>query len=85
MGALVVNSIKRNINGLIHQCPYEGMVNFTNVNINDFMSSALPQIIPTGTYKVVLRLHTSANITFSRFEFVGVGDAVDVMKRMQIG
>lgn len=71
--------------GLIHPCPYEGRIEVIGKNLEQVTDFAVPQIIPTGLYKFLLRFHTRANVSLGDVVTTVQIDAKDIMKRMQIG
>lgn len=84
IGALL-KSINQFAPGLIHKCPYHGIVGAWGLNIDKILNDVLPQTVPTGTYKALFRFHKLDNTTIAAFEIILSVDAVDVMKRMDMG
>lgn len=83
----LIDSFNKNIPGLIHECPYYGLTSMTDININDILSPLIPQVVPTGTYKgsFLFTNLKQPNLTYAFVEVVVVADAIDIMKRMNMG
>lgn len=81
----MVQAVKKQVPGFIHDCPYYGRAGGRNIDVNAIISHVLPQVIPTGTYKLVIRLYKPKNTTIGVMEFIADGDAKDVINRMKIG
>lgn len=81
----VYNGVSKTIPGLLHKCPYFHVEGFRNISIEKTANEILPQIIPKGEYKAVVRGHTKANQTFAIVSMLFLVDSVDPLKSMQIG
>lgn len=78
-------ALKAKLPNIIHACPYKGVEGVWGMNANEVFGNILPQIIPTGTYKMVLRFFLTGNITIFTVEVVNDVDAVNVLKRVEMG
>lgn len=81
----ILVAIEKLAPGLVHPCPYEGRNELIGKNFEQFTDFAIPQIIPTGLFKFVLRFHTRANVSYGDIIATVHIDAKDIMKRMDIG
>lgn len=84
-GRSLVKAVKEESPSTIHKCPYSGLEGVTGININKLMRPVLPNIMPTGTYKLLLRFHCKDNTTIFTVEVVANVQAEDVMKRIPMG
>lgn len=80
-------SIRKNLPGLLHECPYAGLISVKDVNINEIISPIIPHVVPSGIYKASLLFSklNQPNLTYGQFELTAEGDAIDIMKRMTMG
>lgn len=59
------NALRKVSPKLFHKCPYSGDFGAENVNLQQVAEEALPAMIPTGTYKVLMRFYTNpGNMTY---------------------
>lgn len=54
---LVVEAARVLVPYLFHPCPYYGWEGLRNGSMDKLLSETVPQIIPRGTYRVLLRFH----------------------------
>lgn len=69
----------------MHACPYTGVEGISNLDIDDIVANKIPQVIPTGDYRFVLRFHTITNNTFLVVTIGGHIDAVNPLEAMAMG
>lgn len=81
----LVKAIDNELPGFIHPCPYKGLVAVYGVNPENLVNLTIPQIIPTGLYKAVFRVHTLSNASIVDIVGTVQFDSKDIMKRMDIG
>uniref|UniRef100_A0A336MG95 CSON000030 protein n=1 Tax=Culicoides sonorensis TaxID=179676 RepID=A0A336MG95_CULSO len=78
-------SLDKNTPTLMHKCPYSGEEGFINGDVDKITGETLPQIVPTGFYKLQLRFHLKNNETFLNvFVYVFI-DSTDPIKAMIMG
>lgn len=80
-----LQTLEDEVPALFHKCPYQGLIGVWGINIDRLMSSVLPQIVPAGLYKVLIRFHTSKNSSIANVEVIAQVDAADIMKRINMG
>lgn len=71
--------------GFLHKCPYHHQEGFRNISVDKVVNSIYPQIIPKGEYKLLVRGHSKANVTFGVVTMMLLLDSVDPLQSMQIG
>lgn len=70
--------------GVVHKCPYVGVEGWKAVNAEDIIARAIPQVVPTGDYRVYLRFHTTDNVTVMEV-IVGLhADAVNPLEAISM-
>lgn len=82
---LLVKSSMKNYPELVHPCPYKGDEGLHNANMDKMVSDLLPQIVPTGEYKIQFRLHLKDNRTYVDHFLTIFIDAKDPLKRINMG
>lgn len=83
--SFVVPAIKSVEPSLVHPCPYSGVVGLNARNIDNIVSKAIPQIVPRGDYRIVMRFHTKANKTFITAVLGGVIEAINAIDNIPMG
>lgn len=83
--ALIVAAMDHFTPNTIHACPYFGVEGVRAVDIEAIVSRILPQVIPTGDYRVCLRYHTTANKTFMTITLTMHIDAFKPLDAMPMG
>lgn len=81
----LASSLMKNTPGLIHPCPYLGDEGLKDADISVIVSDAIPQIIPKGLYKLLLRFHLKNNQTFLNVYVTVHIDAKDPLKAFDMG
>lgn len=69
----------------LHACPYFGEEGVRAVNIDEITSRVMPQLVPTGDYRVHLRYHTTTNKTFFAVTLTGHIDAINPLEAIPMG
>lgn len=64
----------------LHACPFHGVEGISRLDIDDIVSNHIPQVIPTGDYRIVIRFHTTENKTFLT---VTIGGHIDALKPLE--
>lgn len=83
--SFVVPAIKSVEPSLVHPCPYSGILGLNARNIDKIVSRSIPQIVPRGDYRIVLRFHTKANRTFINVVLGGVIEAINAIDNISMG
>lgn len=60
-------------------------VGVDNLDFDSFMPSVIPQLIPTGDYRALIRFHTSKNETILQVLVTVNIDAIDKIKAYDMG
>lgn len=69
----------------IHACPYMGEEGVKAVDIDSIVSRVLPQVVPTGDYKILLRYHSKVNKTFMVITLTGHIDTMKPLEAIPMG
>lgn len=69
----------------LHACPYYGVEGVTSINVGEIVSQSLPQVIPTGDYRLYIRFHTRTNQTFLQVTMGAHVDALNPMEAIGMG
>lgn len=69
----------------LHKCPFYGIEGVKAVNLDEIVSRAIPQVVPRGDYKIVLRFHSSGNRTFFVVTLGGVIEALRAIDNVPMG
>lgn len=69
----------------LHKCPFVGVEGVTAVNIDKIVSNTIPQVVPRGDYRIILRFHTKTNETFFVVTIGGVIDAIRAIDNVSMG
>lgn len=68
----------------LHACPFHGVEGVRSLDMNSVFSF-MPQVIPTGDYRVFIRFHTKTNKTFLMVTIGGHIDAIKPLDALQMG
>lgn len=82
---LILMSLRKHVPGLVHKCPYVGWSGIKDVDLPAVLNTAIPQLIPAGDYRVMLRFHIADNRTFLTAIISGSIDSIHPMDRMGMG
>lgn len=82
---LVLKSLFTHYPTFVHKCPYHGWEGVTDLNITKVINSAIPQLVPTGDYRLLLRYHLTDNTTFLAITISGHVDALNILERVEMG
>lgn len=78
--------LKKHAPSIFVQCPFTGERGAYNMDFASILESALPQIFPTGTYKVSIRLfRKSSNVTYLTVWAIFELKAADFTKDWEFG
>lgn len=80
-----LRGFQKTIPGLLHKCPYHHIEGFRNISVDKTANEMLPQMIPKGEYKIMVRGHTRNNQTIFFVTMIFLVDAVDPLKSMEMG
>lgn len=69
----------------LHACPYYGIEGIKSINVGEIVSQSIPQVIPTGDYRLYIRFHTRTNKTFLQVTMGAHVDALNPMEAMGMG
>lgn len=58
--------------GILHGCPYNGVISIRNLDVNATLGPLLPPVIPQGQYKVYFRYFSTDNDTMAELTIIGV-------------
>lgn len=56
-----------------------------NLDVDELVSSGIPQLIPVGDYKMLFRFHTKSNETFIELWLTINVNAIDKIKAYDMG
>lgn len=82
---LLIKALKRCTQNFVHKCPYEGLNGMYDRNFDAIFTEMVPQVIPRGEYKFILRFHTKANESIFMVELKAELKAENVMETMIMG
>lgn len=82
---LILMSLKKHVPGLVHKCPYIGLQGLKDVDLPAVLNTAIPQLIPAGDYRLLLRMHLADNRTWMSIIISGHIDSVHPLDRMGMG
>lgn len=67
-----INFVKSYYPGILHGCPYDGVIRIRNLDVNATLGPLLPSVVPQGQYKVYFRYFSEKNETMSEITVVGI-------------
>lgn len=69
----------------IHPCPFYKDEGIKAINIDLIVSKLLPQVVPTGDYRILMRYHTKTNDTILTLTLTSHIDAMRPLEAMPMG
>lgn len=83
--ALLWEALRKIAPKLYHPCPYSGDFGVENISINDMIESSVPQVVPTGIYKMIWRFYSKrSNRTYIQIHGTAEVKAINVMHRIRM-